>query len=247
MSRILKSSYINIKKEETININNYTKFYDDETLEEDSHSLINQHQINRVNEEAREIIENAIKEANLEAEIIIKNALKEAEVKKEEVYQKSKEEGYNDGIENSKEDVLAKQNELDIKIKEMEDLREKTLISLEKEIVSFVIDLTKKVLTKSFELNPDIIRFLVQKGLTQVKNFENLKIYVSENQYDFVEANKNEILGIDTQNYQIQIIKDTTISDMECLIETDFGTINCSCIEQFEGVKNALAYMLDNS
>lgn len=248
MSRILKSSYINLKKEEAININNYTPFYnsDLENLDEiNDESIINQHQINRVNEEARAIIEKAVQDAKLEADSIIKNALQEAENKKEEVYLKSKELGYNDGIENSKEEILMKKTELDNKMQELETLREKTLISLEKEIVSFIIQLTEKVLTKSFKINPDIISFLVQKGLTQVKNFENLKIYVSENQYDFVEANKNHILGIDTQNYQIQIVKDTTVSDMECLIETDFGTINCSCLEQFQGIKNTLAYMLE--
>lgn len=245
MSRILKSSYINLNKDEAISINNYTYFGSDaeENLENDEAS--SKHQATLAHEQAILILEEARFNARLEADAIIAKANQEIEQKKQEIYESSKNLGYEEGMKKAEEDILAKENELNSKIKENEEIREKTLIKLEKEIVQFVIDLTKKVLTKSFEIRPEVIGFLVQKGLTQVKNFENLKIYVSEQQYDFVENNKNEILGIDTQNYHIQIIKDTTLSDTECLIETDFGTINCSCLEQFEGIKNTLAYMLE--
>lgn len=246
MSRVIKSSYINLQEESAVNISNYVYLgeSDEDYNEVDDSSLINQHHINRANEEARAIIEEAEEKAKLEAEKIIKNAMQQAEVEKQEVFEKSRKLGYQDGLDSSKEEIAKRHKEIDQKIQELEVLRDKTLIDLEKEIVNFILDLTQKVLTKSFEINPDIISFLVQKGLTQVKNFQNLKIYVSEGQYEYVEANKNDILGIDTSNYQIQIIKDTTISDTECLIETDFGTINCSLLEQFDGLKNTLKYMI---
>lgn len=111
-------------------------------------------------------------------------------------------------------------------------------------MIKLVVDVSQNILTKAFELNDDVIALLIKKGLSYVKNFDDLKIHVSEKAYDFVLNNKQQIINKNIDG-NIKIVKSSNILEDECLIETNLGTIKCSVQDYFKEIKQSLNYIFD--
>ncbi len=258
MSRILKASYINL--ENNIIIDNTfspsgktepTQVIESEPYNPYNEELeaeieqIKQNTIEQANEEAAIIIEEARQQAHIEAENIKNEAQQQMDIKAEEIYKEAFDKGYQEGNEKAEADCELMKEEAQSIIEEAKQERQNMIDSLEAEIVNFIIDTTQNILTSSFQFNPTIISFLIKKGLGAIKEIKNLKIFVSENNYDFVEENKYNILQVDTERNNVEIVKDVTLKDTDCIIETDIGTIQCNLDDQLSSIKEALHYILN--
>ncbi|WP_317367313.1 FliH/SctL family protein [uncultured Tyzzerella sp.] len=268
MSRVLKASYITIdnsvvidntfnpvtNKEEQILAEE--QYIENEELEKNSNDIYNEKIeeelnelkrkiIEQANEEANLIIEEAKIKANIDANDIKRKAQEEMNIKAEVMYKEGLDKGYQEGVEKAENDCQAIRQEAQDILNNTKKEREDTINNLESEIINFILDTTKNILTNSFKFNPNIISLLIKKGLLSIKEIKNLKIFVSESNYSFVEENKQNILEIDTEKNNIEIIKDTSLKDTDCVIETEVGTIQCNIDEQLSSVKEALHYILN--
>lgn len=271
MSRILKASYVNIENNVIIDntfslqqdmlkqsIGNVgeTENVENQVIEEKDINIINEdvykeiedikaQAIEEANQEANKIIQQAIEEANIEAENIKNQAIEEMETKAEEFYKEGFDKGYEEGKLKAEEECILMKEEAQSIVSQAKDERQDTINNLEPEIINFIIDTTQNILTKSFEFNPSIISLLIKKGLLSIKEIKNLKILVSEDQYNYVNQNKEEILNIDTDKNNIEIIKDISLNNTDCIIETEIGTVQCSIDEQLCSIREALHYILN--
>lgn len=263
MSRILKAPYINIDKniviDNTFNIEqNVTpeidETYEDltmgneQTITEEENKYLEQLKediLVQANEEASKIIEEANKTAQVEAEEIKRQVKEEMDIKAEEIYKESINKGYEEGKLKAEEDIQALKLEANDILEQAKKERENMINSLEPEIINFIIDTTQNILTNSFYFNKDIIALLIKKGLLSVKELKNLKIFVSEEQFEYVQENKDKILNIDTDNNNIEIIEDNSLANSDCIIETEIGTIKCGVDDQLSSIKEALYYILN--
>ena len=267
MSRILKAPYINIDKnvvidntfnveqniEQNVEIENDTTNQDltienEQSITEEENKYLEQLKediLAQANEEANRIIENASQEAEIKAEEIKNQAKDEMNLKAEEIYKESFEKGYEEGKIKAEKDINALKIEANSILEQAKQERENMINSLEPEIINFIIDTTQNILTNSFTFNKDIISLLIKKGLLSIKELKNLKIFVSEEQFAYVEENKQKILGIDTDKNNIEIIKDNSLGNTDCVIETEIGTIKCGVDEQLSSIKEALYYILN--
>lgn len=266
MSRILKAPYV------TIDNNNY--FSVDNTLSEKIKSIENtieteeneevfgestelspakaleieqemlENMQNEILEIAREQADQIIENAKNEAQNIINKANLEMEEKANQIYEESKENGFQEGFAQGTLEAEDLKNEANQILLDAIAEKERIEQELEPELINLIIDISQKVLTEAFKINPEIISLLIKKGLNNIKELANLKIIVSEKNYEFILNNKDEILKIDTNKNNIEIIKDSSFEDDDCIIETEFGTIKCGAKEQFEGIKEALQYIL---
>ncbi len=265
MSRVLKASYITIEKDVVIDntfsstINKEGQSTEEQNIEkEDTVSNIKnseefeaelndikQQIIEDATEKANKIIEDAQNQANIDADEIKKQAQEEMDIKAEEFYKQGFEKGYREGIEKAEKDCEVMKQEAQDIVEEAKKERENTINSLEPEIINFILDTTQNILTNSFVFNPSIISLLIKKGLSSIKEVKDLKVFVSENNYDFVEQNKQNIFKTDTEKNNIEIIKDTSLKETDCVIETNIGTIQCNIDEQLSSIKEALYYILN--
>lgn len=264
MSRVLKASYVTIdnnvvidntftpivnNKEQTLTEEQYISNEELEDnlskkIEEDLNE-IKQKIIEEANEEANLIIEEAKAKSIIDVENIKKQAQQEMDIKAEEMYKQGFDKGYAEGIEKAENDcTITKQEAQDI-LDNAKKEREDTINSLEPEIINFILDVTQNILTNAFTFNPSIISLLIKKGLLSIKEIKNLKIFVSESNYDFVQENKQNILEIDAEKNNIEIIKDTSLKNTDCVIETEVGTIQCNIDDQLSSIKEALHYILN--
>lgn len=263
MSRILKAPYITIDEENFIAINNQFNiskndteqnkifenqqenldFYEEKNLTDTSKNEILDIK-QQVLETAREQAEQIIQNAKNEAEQLLLNAKTKAEENANKIYEENKQMGFDEGFKKGEDEANLIKNEAEQLLLNTKNEIEETKKYLEPELINLVINISQKILTKSFEINPEIVALLIKKGLEQVKTISNIKIYISENQYETVIENKNEIIGIDMEKNNIEILKDNSLEDNDCFIETEFGSIKCGLNEQFNGIKEALTYLL---
>lgn len=247
MSRILKASYVNLKDDNIVIDNNFEiegievieEVPTEQEIPEQDTSQIKDEILEIAREQAKQIVQNA----KDEAVNITKLANDEIQKKSEEIYSENFDKSYKDAIDkatNDTNDIKVQAEQLLIKT---EQECNETIQAIEEKIVKFIVDTTQNILTSSFEFDPQLISLLIKKGLQNVKEIKNLKIYVSELNYEYVEQNKNEILNTNTMN--IEIIKDVSLENTDCTIETEMGIIKCGIGEQLSGIKEALYYILD--
>lgn len=257
LARILKYSSVNVG-DQTLTVKNQLSEELAEFIATSNNEYLNQldqpkeeQEIQKTDEEIREEL---LEQAKLEAEEIINNAnieansLKfQAELEAENLKQQSHEEGFKQGHEEGLnqgnlecEEIKEKANKiLEDAIKERSD----AIKNFEPEIVEFIMEAMQNIFTNDYKFNPDIIRFLINKGFSSIKKLDNIKIYVSPENYDLLKDEKI-LAGIDLVKNNIEILKDDILTPNDCNIETQMGSINCGVTEQFNSLKQALYHMI---
>ncbi|MFI3230827.1 MAG: FliH/SctL family protein [bacterium] len=200
-----------------------------------------------------EIRQELLDEAKLQAEEIINNASIEAdsikfqaEIEADNLKKQSQEEGFKQGQEEGLkqgnlecEDIKAKANKvLEDAIKERSD----AIGNFEPEIIDFIMKAMQNIFTNEYKFNPEIIKFLINKGFSSIKKLEDIKVYVSPENYDLLKDEKI-LAGVDLAKNNIEILKDDMLTPNDCNIETQMGSINCGVTEQFDSLKQALYHM----
>jgi flagellar assembly protein FliH len=192
--------------------------------------------------QAEEILSNARRDAINEQEVILKSARDEAE----KIISEARDKGYSEGMERAHaEGELIKeeaQQVLDDALAECEEIK----ANLEPEIIEMIISITEKLLGNITEVNPKIILNLVKQGFAAAAISGDVVVHVSSDDYDAVFKNKDELLAHTDGSVNLKIKKDLSLSPMDCVIETEFGDIDCSLSQQFESLKASLTYILNN-
>jgi flagellar assembly protein FliH len=180
LSNIIKSTQVSVSSTNKFNIE-VLPIYDetnseealeqqDDLLDEPIETITEQEILQLAEKKAEKIILNANEKAN---DIITKavcDAENEAEKIREEAQKSGYELGYSCAIEQV--DSLKQQAQLELEnaIKQKEDI----LLSSEPQMVEMILNLSKTILGKAFDINPQIILLLVKKGLEQASTNGNL-------------------------------------------------------------------------
>lgn len=257
MSRIFKKNDINVDTENKVyikhkNLNGILGIEDEPEIEEKietedtdvTHSA--EEIISRAKHEASMIID----EANEIADKIIKNATEE----QTHIYDESKNRGYDDGYKDGydeghnsgMESVEEIQNELNQQIEEVQKQQSTLLYDTEKDMVDLVYDIVKNITYGAFELKEDLLAVLVKRGIANATIQNKVSIKVSPDDYDNVIKHKEDFTKLIDSSKEIEILKDFSLLKNDCLIETEFGNIDCGLTEQLESVKNSLYFILND-
>ncbi len=195
----------------------------------------------KIMERARKEAAKIISSANIDAEIILEKYRKEAKFESVRIKELAKEEGFAEGHKEGILELEKLRADAEKHIQEIKEKKESIYQELEPEILDLIISITDKLLNKAVEINPDIVLNLIRQGLNETTLSGEINIRVSPQRYDFVVKNKDKIL-MDNRS-KFEIIRDLSLKDSDCIIETSFGNIDCSLDEQFKLLKENL-YML---
>jgi flagellar assembly protein FliH len=117
--------------------------------------------------------------------------------------------------------------------------------NLEPEMVDLLLGIATKLIGNAVALNPDVILTLVKMGMQNATITGEVKIYVSPDDYDTVIGGKTEIAALTDGSVKLEIVKDLSLSPMDCVIETPFGNIDCSLGQQLTALKSNITYLLN--
>ncbi len=197
-------------------------------------------------EAAREEAEMIIKEANFEAERIVNEiqneVLENANAVLEEARQKGFEEGYNE-VKKQYEDLL---EEAEF-IKEHARVEYKDVLeSIESDAVNIVLDIARKVLGMEVSTNKEVVLGLVKQALEKCSSKENVVLKVCSEDFDYICANKDIIMGMVEGIGELDIKKDTSLRAGGCTVETAYGTIDAGMQTKFKKIESAFRDVIFN-
>ena len=198
--------------------------------------------LQQANQQAEQIIADARVSAAAEQASIVEMAEGEASRIKIE----AKEQAYQEGIEIATREGNAIRAEAQKVLESAEAERKQMQENLEPELVQLVVDIVDKLLGNVVQLNPAVIINLIKQGLSSATITGDVIVYVSSQDFDKAIEKKDEILALTDGSVKLDIVKDLSLSPMDCVIETPFGNIDASLGQQYEALKENLVYILNN-
>lgn len=207
-------------------------------------------EINDTKEEVASAIEideeynNILNQAQLEAEEILKQAKEEAKKIETKSYEEGKAKGYEDGMNIGMQEIDSIKKDLEIERQNISIEKEKAI----KEIEPVMIDLIKKIVTKLVDTQvvvDDTILYLIKQGFKEIELNGDIIIKVSSEDFDYVVENKDKITKNISEKVNLEILKETSLENKECVIETQMGNIDCSLGTQLNGLLKELKLISD--
>ncbi|NLZ80524.1 MAG: hypothetical protein GX913_01765 [Clostridiales bacterium] len=201
-----------------------------EGLEQPLEQINNQEIINNSKEEAERILE----EAKANASAIIEEAKIRGEILSHEIAERSKKEGFQEGLRNGAVETEKLKHQLDEEKTKQDAEHKRQLELLEPELVKVILEVFSKVFHVTLEDKEDMIQYLVTNAVAHIENSYEFIIRVSKEDYPILKKSKEKIFEEIPQISTLEIIKDSSLKKNQCLIETDGGVFDCSIDTQLE-------------
>ena len=184
----------------------------------------------------RELISTATQQAE--------EILREANEKAEEILRKAHDEGYQMGIKDadayveelSQKKLQEAERLIEQRKTELEEEYDLKFSQIESELAETLIDVFSRVTLAIAEDKKDVILGLTERALKAIDGKNNFLIKVSDEDYNFVSNNKDRLISVISPDSTLEVIRDDTFVKNQCMIETEFGVINCGLDIQLENL-----------
>ncbi len=193
-------------------------------------------------EEEREAI---LEQAKQEAENVIAAANIEAEQQKKQAYETGKAQGYEDGKKIARTELEEQQKQLEKEKEKLQMQYEQQIAEIEPQFVNLVADLVEKMTGIVAEERKEVITYLIRRGLKQTGRSKNIVVVVSEEDFSFVNKEKEMLMQYVGKDCMFDIIEDRKLVKNQCMIETEGQSINCSLDIQLHGLIEDLRLLTD--
>lgn len=140
--------------------------------------------------------------------------------------------------ENSLYDLMNKFNELD-------QYKNVILANTEPYLLSLLDVIVKKLLSRSIELDKNIMLAVVREALVPVTSGHELTIKVNPENVQHLEENKSKLLSEFMTIKECNIVGDCDVSEGGCLIEANFGVIDSRIESKMQSIKDLIATIKD--
>jgi flagellar assembly protein FliH len=207
-------------------------------------------------EDAEATRERIIRQAKWEADDIKRTAEREAEKQRiqteaecnrlrEETLVSARDAGYNEGYAKGEFDADALRIEARGVLDEALTTRELLFAEIEPEVVALTVKLTQRIVGAEREFNPDLIRILIKSALGEITTNGGIKIRVSSDDVAAAEMGRDEFLSKMEGGSDVEIIRDLSLKKGDCIIETPYGSVDCSLDGQLEQLRENLYLILN--
>lgn len=260
LSSLIKSQYAKSDEEKVISLKSFQSNGINENQHENQEEEEEIVDLNKVREEAEAIVRNAemksleiISQAN-EAK---QRTLNQIEVEKESwqnekqlLVEAAEKEGYDAGFQQGEHNALGQYKSLIEDAKNIVDLANSDytnhIESAESTILCLAIKVAEKILHTKLEEDSAIFKNVVEKVIKEIRDHQDIQIYVNPAHYDHILAHKDElesyIVNVHTSLY---IYPEEELELNGCVIESSFGRIDASVDTQLAEIKSKLLEQLE--
>ncbi|MEK4321035.1 flagellar assembly protein FliH [Bacillus sp. FSL K6-3221] len=250
MSRIIKheTSVIPEQGRQTIplqQVNFKREHHEEELVKETEASQLvlsdAEDQASRILEQANSELEKTMAEIN--------QRRTDFEEERMQLIEEAKQAGYQEGFQKGEADanmqyqaILDQAN--DIVSLARQDYEEKIESSAE-QIVELAFELAKRVWNAA-EDTKDPFLALVKQVISEVKEYDDISIYVDPEHYEHVMEYKDELIRIFQKDTHLAIYSDEKAPKGTCYVETSFGKVEASVDTQMNQLKEKLLEVIDS-
>ncbi|MCE7794606.1 flagellar assembly protein FliH [Salipaludibacillus sp. CUR1] len=162
----------------------------------------------------------------------------------ENLYRQTAEEGFNQGYLEGAEKAKAEYESYisearQVVLNAKEDYCRK-LAESEPVMLNFAINLAEKIISHTVGNDEAAWGNFIKEAVTEVREQEEVKIYVHPEWYEATLQHKKELEGIALHTRELLIFPDSSLEKMGCVIETPYGQIDASVDSQLREMKRIL-------
>ena len=115
----------------------------------------------------------------------------------------------------------------------------------EQVILELAIRTAERIIGTKLEEEEELFLSVVKRGLKEVREMKEIKLYVSPTYFKLVSNNRDELASIFPVDVPFMIFVDEDMNDTDCYIETNHGRIVVSIDEQLQELRLKLVEILD--
>lgn len=196
-------------------------------------------------EQVRHEAELILKEAGFEADRLLEQARQEAEKKAEAIAEEAWQRGYAEGTEAARqqnESILAEAEEIRLSASEEHD---SIMAGMETEIVELLLDVARKVVSSEITTNRDVILHLVKEAMDNCSGKTGAVLRLSPTDCDYLEENRDALLTMTQGADSLEIKRDSTLKQGDCIIETSMGCVDAGVGTRMDKIGEAFREQLE--
>jgi flagellar biosynthesis/type III secretory pathway protein FliH len=141
------------------------------------------------------------------------------------------------GLEIAEKKVEAVMRRYSDAILEVSKLRPFLYAQVEREVVKLAVEVSKKIIHREINADPDIIQTLVRVALGHVAEKSAVTIHLNPADYNYLLGQRTELSQAEGRD--IALLADKSIERGGCLIQTECGDIDARIEEKFREVEHA--------
>lgn len=185
--------------------------------------------------------EELIEEARQEIETMRRTAEIEIEGLRAEALEDGRRQGYAEGYDQGVREAEALKASIEEERIRLEQKYEEQIIDLEPQFVHAIASVYEKIFDVDLSEHRSLVTSLIRNTMMQTDSCKNYIIHVSRDDYEYVVANKSELMT-DTmsEDTTIDIIEDVTLKAGDCMIETANGIYDCGIGTQLTNLRKRL-------
>lgn len=205
--------------------------------------------IAKAKEQANQILEDA--KAQFEAEqqqiAIEKERWQEERIQwVEQAKQEGYEIGYEKGLEAGKNEYIETIQKAEQIVLKANDVYSKQIEEAELEIVSIGLKVAEKIIGHELNENTHTWIEIVKRAIKEVRDQQNVKIYVHPNQFDLTLQHQEELKDLfQITDIRLLILPNDDLQEFACIVESPFGQIDATIDNQLNELKDKLVEKLE--
>ena len=168
------------------------------------------------------------------------NSRREAEIECTRIRTDAREEGYQEGIVQAKEEYEFKLRELDMRAGELEREYDALLRELEPRFIRVITDIYQRIFQVELSEYNSLLVQLVAEAMRKTENSHTFIIHISSEDFPDISPRQREELSASAPGSKVEVIEDVGLGRNQCLLETDSGTIDCGLDTQLRELKKKL-------
>ena len=223
-------------------------------IDQDSHNTKIQESLQK----QREIIEQGerqarqlLEQAQEDAKKIIEEATAQANSNVDEITQKAHDEGFEagrlEGLENITQELSDKIVNVDNFAQSVFAIKNNIVKSAHLDIVTLIIEIARKVCSKSLELDDKILTEITETAIKSLKDKEEITIIVNPLMAEKIYAISDELKERISQLESIKIVEDNSVSPEGTVVESPLSRVDCRIKSQIDEIANKLMAKLNST
>jgi type III secretion protein L len=150
----------------------------------------------------------------------------------EEIKSRAEAEGFQAGFDKWLETVSYLEKEV-VKVRE----------ELQKVVMPVALKAAKKIVAAELTVKPEVVLDIVSSTLKSIAQHKRIVLYVSKQDYEFVESSKSTLKSIFEELESFSVRERDDVEPGGCVVETEVGIVNARVKDRWRTLEAALEHM----
>jgi len=190
--------------------------------------------------------EEIAEEARVKADSMLANAAREAEEIRQNAYQEGFQKGLEAGQQEAQKFLTSETEKLQELQNQLETEYQKQVDELEPVMIDTLTDIYEHVFKTDLSRFQSVILYSLQNIIAGSDMNRDFIIHISPEDYLYLSEKRETIMEMVSESATVEIIKDITLSQGQCMVETGGGIFDCSIDTQLEGLAKELRLLSFN-